>query len=319
MSPVGTRDARPGGGDLESGCAVNRLLAQTPSFLLLLALPVCHAAVDPRLASAIPAIEAAIDQSGADVAVALRTLDGRSEWLLRADEPFHAASTMKVPVLIELYQQVERGKLRLDDPLAINNEFRSIVDGSSYSLDPNEDSEQALYQAIGSTRTLAELSELMITVSSNLATNLLIERLGVGNIRRGVHALGADGMNVLRGVEDSRAFQRGLNNTTTARALLVLMEALAHGRAVDAQSCRQMLGILERQTFNDGIPAGLPVGTGVAHKTGEITKIQHDAAIVFAPRPFVLVVLTRGIEDPKRSSALIAGITRQLYGATQPL
>jgi beta-lactamase class A len=298
---------------------VNRLLARTPSFLLLLTLPVCHAAADPRLASTIPAIEAAIDKSGADVAVALRTLDGRSEWLLRADEPFHAASTMKVPVLIELYQQVERGKLRLGDPLAIKNEFRSIVDGSSYSLDPNEDSEQALYRAVGSTRTLGELSELMITVSSNLATNLLIERLGVGNIRRGVHALGADGMNVLRGVEDSKAFQQGLNNTTTAGALLVLMEALARGRAVDASSSRQMIEILERQTFNDGIPAGLPLGTRVAHKTGEITKIQHDAAIVFAPRPFVLVVLTRGIEDPKHSSALIAGITRRLYGATQPL
>ncbi len=298
---------------------MNRCLARTACFLLLLALPVCHAAADPRLASALPAIEAAIDASGADVALALRTLDRRSEWLLRADEPFHAASTMKVPVLIELYRQVQRGKVRLGEPLPIKNEFRSIVDGSSYSLDPNEDSEQALYQAVGGTRTPAELSELMITVSSNLATNLLIERLGVGNIRNGVHALGADGMNVLRGVEDSKAFQQGLNNTTTARALLVLMEAIAQGHAVDPQSSRQMIAILERQTFNDAIPAGLPTGTRVAHKTGEITNIQHDAAIVFAPRPFVLVVLTRGLADPKKSAALIAAIARQLYAATQPL
>lgn len=270
-----------------------------------------------RLGATTAAIEAAIGRSGADVAVAFRTLDGRSSLLLRADEPFHAASTMKVPVLIELYRQAHQGKLRLDDTLVIRNEFRSLVDGSPYALDPSDDSEADLYRAVGSTRTLAQLADLMITVSSNLATNLLIERLGVGNIRHGVHALGADGMQVLRGVEDSKAFQQGLNNTTTARALERLMEAIARGRAVDRAASRAMSAILERQAFNDGIPAGLPPGTRVAHKTGEITKIQHDAAIVYAPRPFVLVILTRGIADPKESSGLIATITRQLYAAAE--
>ncbi len=272
---------------------------------------------DSRLAAAIPAIQAAVAKSGADVAVAYRPLDGRSSWLLRPDEPFHAASTMKVPVLIELYQQAHQGKLRLDDTLVIRNEFPSLADGSPYALDAADDSEADLYRAVGSTRTLAQLAELMITVSSNLATNLLIERLGAANIQHGVHALGADGMRVLRGVEDSKAFQQGLNNTTTARALARLMEAIARGEAVDRASSRAMRAILERQTFNDGIPAGLPAGVRVAHKTGEITGIQHDAAIVYAPRPFVLVILTRGIADSKQSSALIAAITRQLYAATQ--
>ena len=275
------------------------------------------AAGDPRLAAAISSIEAAIEKSGADVAVAFRSLDGRSSWYRRADEPFHAASTMKVPVLIELYHQAHQGKLRLDDTLVIRNEFRSLVDGSPYSLDVADDSEADLYRAAGSSRTLAQLSELMITVSSNLAANLLIERLGVDNIQRGVHALGADDMRVLRGVEDSKAFQAGLNNTTTARALARLMHAIADGGAVDPAASRAMSACLERQTFNDGIPAGLPPGTRVAHKTGDITRIQHDAAIVYAPRPFVLVVLTRGIADQKESYALIAGITRELYAATQ--
>jgi beta-lactamase class A len=277
----------------------------------------CVAAQDPRLAAAIPGIESTIRQSGAEVAVAFRTLDGRSEWLLNADEPFHAASTMKVPVLIELYRQVHEGKLRLDDTLTIRNQFHSLVDGSPYTLDPGDDSETQLYQADGGTRTLAQLSELMITVSSNLATNLLMAKLGVDNIRAGVHTLDADGMNVLRGVEDAKAFRQGLNNTTTARALLQLMQAIARDKAVDARSSQQMIEILERQTFNDRIPAGLPPGTRVAHKTGEITRIQHDAAIVFAPRAFVLVVLTRGLEDPQQGAALIAEITRRLYQATQ--
>jgi len=271
---------------------------------------------DPRLGNALPAIESAIKQSGAEVAVAFRTLDGKSEWLRRADESFHAASTMKVAVLVELYRQARHGQVRLDEPLTIRNEFHSLVDGSPFALDPQDDTETELYRAAGETRTLAQLSELMITVSSNLATNLLIDKLGVDNIRAGMHGLGADGMNVRRDLEDGKAFEQGLNNTTTASALLRLMEAIAKGKAVDPESSRQMLAILERQTVNDRIPAGLPPGMRVAHKTGEITGIRHDAGIVFAARPFVLVVLTRGAKSPEAGSALIAEITRQLYHAT---
>lgn len=296
-------------------------LVAVPSWWLLALAGVpwqdCAAASDPRLAATIPAIESTIRSSGADVAVAFRTLDDKTQWLLRADEPFHAASTMKVAVLVELFHQVRQRRVELDDALSVKNEFRSLADGSPFTLDPDDDSERDLYQAVGGTRTLRELSELMITVSSNLATNLLMDKLGVDNIRAGVHALGADGMNVLRDLEDGKAYEQGLNNTTTARALLSLMEAIAHGRAVDPDSSRQMLEILERQTINDAIPAGLPPSTRVAHKTGEITKIQHDAAIVFARRPFVLVVLTRGLDNPKESTALIAEITRQLHQATQ--
>jgi beta-lactamase class A len=272
---------------------------------------------EAKLAGAIPGIEEAIRKSGADVAVAFRTLDGKTEWHFHADDTFHAASTMKVPVLIELFHQAREGKLKLDDPLVVKNEFHSLVDGSVYTLNAEDDSETDLYKAAGQTRTLRQLSELMITVSSNLATNLIIEKLGVENIRATVHSLHADGMNVLRGVEDGKAFAKGLNNTTTARGLLELMGAIARGEAVDAESSREMIEILERQKFNEGIPAGLPAGTRVAHKTGEITKIHHDAAIVFAGRPFVLVILVRGLADIKDSSALMAEITRQVYRATQ--
>jgi beta-lactamase class A len=237
--------------------------------------------------------------------------------LFHEEESFHAASTMKIPVMIELFHQGRQGKLKLEDPLLIKNEFHSLTDGSIYTLDPADDSEADLYKAVGQTRTLRQLAELMITVSSNFATNLLIEKLGVENIRATVHAMGADGMNVLRGVEDNKAFAAGMNNTTTARGLLVLLEAIARGEAVDKESSREMIAILERQKFNEGIPAGLPAGTRVAHKTGEITKIHHDAAIVFAGRPFVLVILVRGMADIKESSALMAEIAREIYGATQ--
>ncbi|HKV23869.1 MAG TPA: serine hydrolase [Candidatus Acidoferrum sp.] len=269
------------------------------------------------LADAETRVQARIQQSGADVAVALRTLDGKSEWFYHADDSFHAASTMKIPVMIELFHQAQEGKLKLDDPLPIKNEFHSLVDGSVFHLDAQTDSDAELYKAVGQTRTLRQLCELMITVSSNFAANLLIEKLGVANIRGTVHSLDADGMNFLRGVEDEKAFEAGMNNTTTARALLNLLDAIANGRAVDPQASRQMVEILERQKFKEAIPAGLPDGARVAHKTGEITKIHHDAAIVFAPHPFVLVILVRGIEDSNVSAALMADITGILYPATQ--
>jgi beta-lactamase class A len=216
-----------------------------------------------------------------------------------------------------MFNQVKAGKLKLDDPLTVKNEFHSIVDGSVYHLDARSDSDEESYRSIGYSMTLQQLCERMITVSSNLATNLLIEKLGVENIRRAVKSLGADGMNVLRGVEDGKAFEQGLNNTTTARGLLRLMESIAKGKAVDRKSSRQMVGILKRQKFNEAIPAGLPRGTPVAHKTGSITRINHDAAIVYAKRPFVLVILVRGMDRHEASAALMARITQAVYQATQ--
>ncbi len=94
--------------------------------------------------------------------------------------------------------------------------------------------------------------------------------------------------------------------------MLVLLEAIASGKAVSPEASREMLAVLERQHFSDGIPAGLPPGTVVAHKTGSITRIQHDAAVVFGDRPYVLVVLVRGLDDEKQGNALIADIARAI-------
>ena len=256
-----------------------------------------------------------IAKSGAEVAVALRTLDGKTEVLIDPDKPFHAASTMKVPVMIELFRQAADGRVTLEAPLAVRNEFKSIVDGSPYKLSEGDDSDREVYAAVGKTMTLRQLCEAMITVSSNFATNLLIERLGVDSIRETVARLGAGGMNVRRGVEDQKAFDNGLNNTTTARGLLVLFERLARNTAVHPSADAEMIRILKRQKFNDAIPAGLPPGTPVAHKTGNITRIQHDAGIVYGSSPYVLVVLVRGIDDTTTSKALIAQISKVTYEA----
>ena len=254
-----------------------------------------------------------IASTGGEVAVAFRMLDGSTELLIDGDKTFHAASTMKVPVMIELFRQAEAGTLNLDDALPIVNGFKSVVDGSPYQLSVGDDSDREVYAKVGKTMTLRQLCEAMITVSSNFATNLLIEKLGVENIRKTVTRLGADGMQVLRGVEDQKAFDKGLSNTTTARGLMVLLEKIGRGQAVSTQSDAQMVEILKRQQFNTAIPAGLPSGTAVAHKTGSITRIHHDAAIVYGPKPYVLVVLVRGIEDQKASSSVMAQISKVVW------
>jgi len=243
-----------------------------------------------------------------DLAVVVAQPDDRAPVVdVNGDGEFHAASTMKIPVMIELFRQAETGTLSLDEQLPVKNEFHSIVDGSVFQLSVGDDSDADVYKAVGKTMSLRQLCEYMITVSSNFAANLLIERLGAKNIQATTDRLGASGMHVLRGVEDQKAFDKGMNNTTTANALATLLQRIATGRAVSKKADAEMVAILERQHFNDGIPAGLPPGTAVAHKTGSITKIHHDAAIVYGPkRSYVLVVLTRGIEDQKQSAALIA-------------
>ena len=260
-------------------------------------------------------IESLIRKSGADAAVAYRTVDGRDALFIQADVEYHAASTMKVPVLVELFRQARAGLLSLDQQIPVVNEFHSIADGSVFTLETGDSSDAAVVKNLGGRMSYRALAEEMITVSSNFATNLVIERLGAKNVQTTTNALGATGMHVLRGVEDNKAFEKGMNNTTTARALLTILEAMAKGQAVDRDASDEMIAILKRQKFNDRIPAGVPAGVGVAHKTGEITRIQHDAAIVYGPRPFVLVVLIRGLDDAKKGAALAASIARVLYQA----
>ncbi len=249
----------------------------------------------------------------AAVAVVVNDPAGGMRYERLADRSFHAASTMKVPVMIEVFRRVEEGTASLDDPIDVENRFRSIVDGSEYRIE--DDSDDAIYERLGQAMTVRELVVQMITVSSNLATNLLIDRFGAGSVQAAIEQLGTRHMAVLRGVEDLKAFERGMNNTATAQDLALLMTHLMEGTAVSAERDAQMRDVLMAQQFGEMIPAGLPAGARVAHKTGQITRIHHDAAIVYpeAGAPYVLVVLTEGIDDGDRSAALGAAISAIVY------
>jgi beta-lactamase class A len=284
----------------------------------VLAIAPMRAQTPDALARLKPELEKIISASGAEI-VGLAVYDTKTKQSLLINErvSLHAASTMKLPVMMEVFRLVERKKLGLREPIEVKNKFYSIVDGSEYRLDKAGDSDEEVYNRIGQKMTVLELVEHMITWSSNLATNLLIERVQAEKVNELMRSLGAQDIQVLRGVEDSKAFQAGKNNTTTAYDLMLLLRLLAENKFASKRACEQMVAILAAQHFNEGIPAGLPTGTRVAHKTGDITKHHHDAGIVYPPGrpPYVLVVLTKGLAEHKRSSQLLADVSRLVYQA----
>lgn len=252
---------------------------------------------------------------GAEVAVSYHDLQTGDSLLLNASVPFHAASTMKVPVMIEVLRAAEAGRLSLDQGILLVNSFPSIADGSDFSVDARDDSDSSMYARVGQRVPVRELLERMVVRSSNLATNALIALVGANQVSATAARLGAPDAHVLRGVEDGKAFAAGMNNTITAEALATLLRKIETGEALSPASAAEMRGILLRQELNDEIPAGLPPGTRVAHKTGSITAHLHDAAIVYPPaqKPYVLVLLTRGIPDEKVARALIVDISRMVW------
>lgn len=277
-----------------------------------LTLPAQQASVETVRARLVARIA---ETSGAQVGISIREIGSSRALAINGDSVFHAASTMKVPVLFALFREFETGKLKSDQTLTLNNRFKSIVDGSAYSLDSKEDSDSTVYALIGKPVPLRDLAVRMITHSSNLATNALIELLDAPSITKLTRSLGATQMLVRRGVEDDLAFQAGLNNTTTANDLVALFVALQEGKVAGPKATADMLGILEAQAFNEEIPAGLPAGTRVAHKTGSITAVYHDAGIVYpaSGKPYAIAVLTRGVSDGVAAKKLIADCSRIVW------
>jgi beta-lactamase class A len=284
--------------------------------LLGLGIPAAAASQQSGAASLAERIRQRIAEvPGAEAAVSYRDLATGDSLDLGADVDFHAASTMKIPVMLEVLRDVEAGQLRLDQGILLVNRFHSIVDGSPYALNAGDDSDSLMYTRVGQRVAVRELLERMIVRSSNLATNALIALVGADRANAAAHSLGATHIRVLRGVEDIKAFDAGLNNTTTSADLATLLERIERREALSAASAELMKEILLRQEFNEGIPAGLPPGTPVAHKTGSITATLHDAAIVYPPgrKPYVLVVLTRKIPEETVARRLIVDVSRMVW------
>ncbi|HYU24518.1 MAG TPA: serine hydrolase [Thermoanaerobaculia bacterium] len=236
------------------------------------------------------------------------------QWSYNGDHYFHAASTMKLAVLLGVMREVERGDLTLDAPVHIRNRFTSIVNQEPFMLDLARDADPDVYGHLGKTLSVRELAFWMITKSSNLATNLLVDIVGINNIQQALDELEIDGVKILRGVEDQAAYQAGLNNEVTANGLLKLLRIIANRKAYSPAASEEMLSILLEQQYRSGIPAGLPKAARVAHKTGNISTVHHDAGIIFLEgrEPYVLVVLTQFAAETGRGTA-VAEVSRDIF------
>lgn len=257
------------------------------------------------------------EQAGADaVAVAFFDFRHKTEWSYHGERWFHAASTIKVPVLLGVFGAIEKGRLTEFSRVHVRNRFLSVVDGSAFRVDIGRDSTPEVYEAIGKTMQVRELARHMIVTSSNLATNLLVDIIGIEEIQRTLNELGLDeGIEFKRGVEDTLAWEQDINNRVTADGLLHALRMIAEEQAISEDASRHMLDILHAQEFKRGIPAGLPGEARVAHKTGEISTVAHDAGIVYLPdrEPYVLVILTEWSSGKSGRQDTIARISRAVY------
>ncbi len=262
------------------------------------------------------AIETKLRTVEGEFAVAFKDLQTGKTLFINEKTNFHAASTMKTPVMIEVFKQAKSGKFNLSDSTLVKNEFKSIVDGSIYGMDIADDSSDGMYKKIGQKMTIYDLTYQMIIVSSNLATNILIDLVDAKNANATMRKLGAKDIQVLRGVEDQKAFDKGLNNSVTAFDLMLIFEKIAKNKVINKQSCEAMLKILFDQKFDEIIPANLPKTVRVAHKTGSITGVQHDSGIVFLPdgRKYVLVLLSKKLKNADAGVKVLAEVSEMIYG-----
>jgi beta-lactamase class A len=249
-----------------------------------------------------------------DLGISFYDADTTLQWSYNADRYFHAASTMKMAVLLGVFRQIVRGELSLESQVHVRNRFTSIVNRGTFMLDLDRDADPNVYGHLGKTLTVRELAYQMITTSSNLATNLLVDVIGIETIQYALDELAIDGVKVLRGVEDQAAFEAGLNNEVTANGLLKLLRLIADGKAYSKSASDEMLKIMLDQQYRSGIPAGLPKAAKVAHKTGNISTVHHDAGIVYLEgrKPYVLVILTQFSAEKGRSTA-VADVSRDIF------
>ncbi|HEX4707395.1 MAG TPA: serine hydrolase [Candidatus Udaeobacter sp.] len=248
------------------------------------------------------------------IAVAIHDLETGFRFSLNGDRWFHAASTIKVAVLLAVFRAADEGRLRLDDSLHVRNRFFSAAGGSVFHVTPDRDATPELYQSIGRTTKISALAHAMISGSSNLATNLLLDFISVDYARKVLRDAQVHSVELRRGVEDHAAHEQGINNEATANGLLTLLAAI-RGDFLSNESKQGVIRILLEQRFNSMIPARLPPHAAVAHKTGEISTACHDVGIVYLPErePYIAVILTEF--DPERDGRreTVAAISELIY------
>jgi len=229
----------------------------------------------------------------------------------------HVASKDELIELVAdaVYGEIDRGRLAPQSRLHVRNRFLSAYDGSPFRILADRDADSEVHASIGKTMRVSELALHMIAMSSNLATNLLLDLIGLETVQRTIERFGLTGLDIRRGVEDEKAFEHDIVNRVTANGLVGLLRLVAEERAYSPELSREMLDILHQQEFKKGIPARLPRDVRVAHKTGDISSVAHDAGVVYAPgrKPYVVAILTEWAADAGSRSPTIASISHAVY------
>jgi beta-lactamase class A len=273
-------------------------------------------AAEPESGKLQSAIEEIVRESSGTsfCAVSLHDHESGFQFSMNGDRVFHAASTIKVAILLALFKAIDEGRMRTSDPLHVRNRFRSAVDRTPFVLDSNSDGYPQLYRSVGRTARLGDLAESMIIWSSNLATNLLLEHVGAEYAAGVLKDAGIEGVHLRRGVDDNKAHEKGMNNETTADGLVQLFQVL-RGDFLSKESREAVIHILLNQKFDSMIPAGLPAHATAAHKTGEISTVCHDAGLVYLPerQPYIVAILTEVQSAGDSRRATVASISKLIY------
>lgn len=226
-----------------------------------------------------------------------------------------AASTIKLAVIDAAYQAEKDGKINFNDTIIIHNHFQSLVSKNFFSIDQKEDSYDTLYEQNGQPIKISELLRVMIQYSSNLATNLLVEKLGLPYINSILKQQHLNGMILGRMIEDLEADGQNIKNLVTARGLGIFLQKLENGEIVGPQQSHEIIQIMLGQKFNDIIPPLLPKNTPIAHKTGWIKGVRNDAAIVILPngKKYILILLSKNLPSEPEGIKIFNQVSKQTY------
>ena len=261
-------------------------------------------------------IESYLSEQDGTFAVWFQHLDNPDlHFAINEDTLFHAASTMKTPVMVELFRRAEMGEFDLSDSIKVENRFYSIVDGSEFQLDLNPEGNDPFERMEDEMATIYDLNHAMITYSSNIATNLIIQLVGAEETTQTMRELGAERIEVIRGLYDMKAFDQGLSNRTTAKDLGIIFEHIAKGTAVSPEMDTMMIDVLKDQFYRDVIPARLPDDVVVANKTGFIAGVIHDSGIVYLPdgQSYILIFLSKDLPENRIGTETGVAVSEMIY------
>ncbi|WP_315122420.1 serine hydrolase [uncultured Clostridium sp.] len=249
-----------------------------------------------------------IKESKGDIAVVIKNLNTGSSIMINEEEVFPSASTIKLLIISALMKEISNGLIRLEDKIVLLNKCKCGGDGILKELDE------------GNGFTIREIVTLMIILSDNTATNILIDLMGMDKINDMAKELNLENTQLRRKMMDSEAAKMGKENITTAKDMCHILELIYSGKVVDEECSEIILNILKRQQVGGRINLYLPEDIIIAHKTGYLDRLEHDVGIIYHPySDYIICVLTKNVETNKEGREIIGKISLEVYNTIEQI